>query len=66
MMELDDGVHDDGSGQIEDQVLQLGKEETETKILWRSRRIIGFCFANQDTIEGVIGFRIDSRTMKRG
>jgi hypothetical protein len=28
-MEPDDGVHDDGSGQIEDQVLQLEKEKRE-------------------------------------
>jgi hypothetical protein len=28
-MEPDDGVHEDGSGQIEDQVLQLEKEKRE-------------------------------------
>ena len=27
---------------------------------------IGFCFGDQGTIESVITFRIDSRTIKRG
>jgi hypothetical protein len=34
---------------------------------WRSRQryIIGFVFGDQDTVESVITFRIDSRTIKR-
>jgi hypothetical protein len=32
----------------------------------KARVLIGFCFAIQDTIEGVSEFRIDSRTIKRG
>jgi len=35
--------------------------ETKAKVLLR---VFGFC--DQDTIEGVITFRIDSRTIKRG
>ena len=31
----------------------------------KAKVLIGFCFANQDIIEGVIGFRIDSHTIKR-
>ena len=27
---------------------------------------LGFCFGDQDTIESVITFRIDSRTIKKG
>jgi hypothetical protein len=27
--------------------------------------LMGFCFTNQDTIDGMIGFWIDSHTMKR-
>ena len=47
--------------------LLLGKEEREKQKPRRSRQMyqIGFCFATQDTIEGVSIFRIDSRTMKR-
>ena len=53
---------------LEDQVLQLEKEEREKQKLRWSRQIyqIDFCFGTQDTIEGVSVFRIDSRTIKRG
>ena len=53
---------------LEDQVLQLRKEEREKQKPRRSRQRyqIGFCFGDQDTIESVITFRIDSRTIKRG
>jgi hypothetical protein len=32
----------------------------------KARVLIGFYFATQDTIEGVSGFKINSRTIKRG
>ena len=53
---------------LEDQELQLGKEEREKQKARRSRQRyqIGFCFGDQDTIESVVTFRIDSRTIKRG
>ena len=48
--------------------LRLGKEEREKQNGLKAKvYLIGpFCFADQDTIESVIGFRIDSRTIKRG
>jgi hypothetical protein len=50
----------------EDQVLQLEKGEKNKKWTQDKSKMIGsFCFATQDTIEGVSEFRIDSRTMKR-
>jgi hypothetical protein len=52
---------------LEDQVLQLRKEEREkqkTSVDPRQMYQIGFCFVIQDTIEGVSVFRIDSRTIK--
>jgi hypothetical protein len=64
-VELDDGTQGDGDGQSEDQVFQLGKEAREKQ---KSNGDQGkgidsdFCFANQDTREGAIGFRIDSCT----
>ena len=59
----------EGDGLVDgDQVLQLGKEEREKQNGLKAKvYLIGpFCFADQDTIESVIGFRIDSRTMKKG
>jgi hypothetical protein len=52
----------------DDQVLDLEKKKEKNKILWRPRQryIIGFVFGDQDTIERVVTFRIDSRTIKRG
>ena len=49
-------------------MLGLGKDEREKQKPRRSRQRykIGFCFGDQDTIESVITFRIDSRTIKRG
>jgi hypothetical protein len=46
----------------------MEKEKEKIKTLWRSRQRYkhGFCFAGQDTIEGVTGFMIDGRTIKRG
>ena len=50
-------------------MLQLGKEEREKQ---KSHEDQGkgidrdFILSNQDTIEGVIGFKIDSRTINRG
>ena len=45
----------------------FGKEEREKQKSMRSRQTyqIGFYFGDQDTIESVITFRIDSRTIKR-
>jgi hypothetical protein len=66
VVDLDDS-HGEGDGhKRDDQVLQLRKEERENKKPRRSRQIyqIGFCFGDQDTIESVTRFRIDSRTIK--
>jgi len=48
-------------------VLQLGKEGREKQNGLKAKVfLIGpFCFATEDT-EGVTGFRIDNRTIKRG
>jgi hypothetical protein len=48
--------------------LKVEKEERETKIQGDQGKGVNrvFVFTNQDPIEGVIGFRIDSRIMKRG
>jgi hypothetical protein len=49
-------------------VLQIGKEEIK-KTKWAQGKGIfdrAILFYTQDTIEGVSGFRIDRRTMKRG
>ena len=53
---------------LEDQVLQLRKEERKKQKPRRSRQRyqICFCFGTQDTIEGVSVFRINSHTIKRG
>jgi hypothetical protein len=49
-------------------VLQLGKEEREKQNWFKAKvkLIESFYFANQDTIEGMFGFRIDSCTIKMG
>ena len=50
-----------------DQALDFGKEERE-KQNWLKAKVIyigSFCFGDQDTIESVIIFRIDGRTIKR-
>ena len=49
-------------------MLNLVKKKEKNKTLWRSRQryCLGFWFGDQDTIEGVITFRIDCRTIKRG
>ena len=51
-----------------DQALGLGKEEREKQKGLKAKVISteSFCFGNQDTIESVIIFRIDGRTIKRG
>jgi hypothetical protein len=59
--------HDVDDDHNEDQVLQFGKEERETK--WAQAkgtfdRAILFCHSR--CLVGVSGFRIDSRTIKRG
>ena len=53
---------------LEDQVLQLEKEEREKQKPRRSmqRYLIGFCSGTKDNIDGVSVFRIDSHTIKRG
>ena len=53
---------------LEDHVLQLRKEEREKQKPRRSRQMyqISFYFGEQDTIESMITFRIDSHTIKRG
>ena len=52
----------------DDQVLNLEKKKEKNKTLWRSRQRYkyGFCFGDQDTMESVITFRLDVRTIKRG
>ena len=68
MVELDDG-HGEGDGQKMDQVLLFGKEEREKQKWAQGKGYMNraiFCFTNQDTREGVIEFRIDSHTIKRG
>ena len=52
----------------DDQALGLGKEEREKQNGLKAKVIsIGpFCFGDQDTIESVITFMIDGRTIKRG
>ena len=49
-------------------MLQHGKEEREKQNGLKTKvYFIGpFCFANRDAIKCVIGFMIDSHTMKRG
>ena len=64
-----DEVHGDEDGHVMNVIkLQLRKEEREKQKSRRSRQRyqIGFCFGDQDTIESVVTFRIDSRTIKRG
>jgi hypothetical protein len=59
--------HGDGGDQSEDQVLQLRKEERETKFNGDQDKCIDrILFATQDTVDGVSGFKIHSRTTKRG
>ena len=68
MMEQDE-VHGDEDGHVMMVIkLQIGKEEKQKQKPSRSRQRckIDFCFGDQDTIESVITFRIDSRTIKRG
>jgi hypothetical protein len=50
-----------------DQILQLGKEEREKQNALKAKvkNLRPFCFAGQDAIKYVIGFRIDNRTIKR-
>ena len=46
----------------------MKKKKEKNKMLGLKAKVYAwaFCFANQDAIECVIGFRIDSRTIKRG
>jgi len=63
----EDGTLGDGRGhKMVNQVLQLGKEEREKQNGFKAKvYLIGtFCFASQDTIKSLTGFRLDSRTMK--
>jgi hypothetical protein len=52
----------------DDQAPDFGKEERKKQNGLKAKVIsIGpFCFGDQDTIESVITFRIDCRTIKRG
>ena len=52
----------------DDQVLNLEKKKEKNKTLWSSRQRYKyrFCFSDQDTIESVVTFRVDDRTIKRG
>ena len=52
----------------DDQAPGLGKEEREKQngLKAKVKSIGPFCFGDQDTIESVITFRIDGRTIKRG
>jgi hypothetical protein len=65
-MELDDG-HGGGDGQNEDQVLQTWKRRKKKQNGFKAKLYLiePFCFATQDTIKGVDGFRINKRTIKR-
>jgi hypothetical protein len=51
----------------DDLVPYLEKKRRWSATLWSSRQkvSIGFAFDHQDTIEGVITFRIGSRSIKR-
>jgi hypothetical protein len=44
----------------------LGEEKRQNPMELKAKVQIGFAFDDQDTIEGVIILRIDSRTTKRG
>jgi hypothetical protein len=46
----------------------LEKKKEKNKILWAQGKGIKYdvCFAGQDTVECMIRFRIDNRTIKRG
>jgi hypothetical protein len=58
-MEEQGDDHDDGDDHNEDQVLQVRKEEREKQNGLKANLylIVPFCFATQDTIEGVSGLR---------
>ena len=67
MVELDDG-HGDGDGLIEDQVFHIWKRRKRT-IKWAQGKDIfdrAIVFFHSRHLVGVSGFRIDSRTIKRG
>jgi hypothetical protein len=61
-----DDDHDVGDGHRDDQVLKLGKEEKNKMAQGEGifDRSILFCHSRHQM--GVSGFRIDSRTIKRG
>jgi len=64
-----DGDHEDGDDhKMVIKCFTFGKEEREKKMGSRQRynHRSHFWFSDQDTIESVITFRIDSRTIKRG
>ena len=67
-MELARWHSSDGDGQkMEFKCSNLEKKKEKKNGLKAKVSLIGpFCFSNQDAIECVIGFRIDSRTIKRG
>ena len=67
MKEQGDDHHDVGDDHNADQVLQFGKEEIEKQNGLKAKvyELGPFCFAGQDAIECMIGFRIDNRTIKR-
>jgi hypothetical protein len=44
----------------------LGEEKRQNPMELEEKVYIGFAFGDQDTIEGVISLRIDSRTIKSG
>ena len=46
--------------------MEKKKEKNKNQVLSRQRYQKGFCFGDQDTIESVITFMIDSRTIERG
>ena len=51
----------------DDQVLNLKRRKRKTKTKEVKAKVSNrFCFGDQDTIESVIMFRIDSHTIKRG
>ena len=65
------GARDDHGDDGDDQNMikcSTWKRKRKTKLYGDQGKGIaqGFSFCDQDTIEGVITFRIDSRTIKRG
>jgi hypothetical protein len=61
-------LHSDEGDQKMIKCFTFGKEKREKQnpMEIKAKLLLGFGFSDQDTIEGVITFRIDSHTIKRG